>query len=139
MYRQRGTPKAPDQAWLNDELRAIEGAFAKSKRAPAFITLVDAATVSVNAGMGSDNFRLVLGGNRTLANPTGLTNGQEVWFWVKQDGTGGRTLAYGSKYKFEGAVAPVVTAGANALSILGFKYNSTDDILGVIAVKLDVR
>lgn len=138
-YRPQGHPKTQDQHWLGDEFRAVENAISRLKYGPAVITLTDAATIAVNANRGADDFRVVLGGNRTLANPTGLRSGQRILFRILQDGSGGHTLAYGSMYKFEGATAPVVDATADALSILEFQYDAADDTLAVVSVKLDVR
>ena len=92
------------------------------------IALTDAATVSVDAGTGN-TFRVVLTGNRTLANPTNLTDGQQLFFRIKQDGTGSRTLAYGSMYKFPGGVAPTLSTGAGDMDILSCQYDKTDNTL----------
>lgn len=97
------------------------------------VTLLDGATINVNAAIGS-TFRVTLGGNRTLANPTNLTDGQQLFFRVKQDGTGSRTLAYGSKYKFPGG-APTLTTTASALDIIACQYDATDDTLACVISK----
>jgi hypothetical protein len=97
------------------------------------VVLLDGATINVNASIGS-TFRVVLGGNRTLANPTKLENGQQLFFRVKQDGTGSRTLAYGSKYKFPGGT-PTLTTTANALDIIACQYDATDDTLACVISK----
>lgn len=94
----------------------------------AVSTLTDGATVSVDASL-ANNFRVVLGGNRTLANPTNLISGQVINFRIKQDGTGTRTLAYGSKYKFPSGTAPVLTTTASATDFMSCQYDSTDDTL----------
>lgn len=96
--------------------------------------LTDGATVSVDAALGN-NFRLVLGGNRTLANPTNLIDGQVLNFRLKQDGTGSRTLAYGSKYKFPSGTAPVLTTTASATDFLCCQYDATDDTLVCVVNK----
>lgn len=91
-------------------------------------TLTDGTTISVDASL-NDNFRVTLGGNRTLANPTNLVNGQVINIRIKQDATGSRTLAYGTKYKFPGGTAPVLTTTANAYDFMSCQYDSTDDTL----------
>ncbi|MCU0988047.1 MAG: hypothetical protein MUE63_00265 [Xanthomonadales bacterium] len=89
--------------------------------------LTDAATIDVPAGI-SDSFRVTLAGNRTLANPTGLYDGQVINFRIIQDATGSRTLAYGSKYKFSGGT-PVLSTAANSKDFLSCQYDATDDTL----------
>lgn len=47
---------------------------------------------------------------------------------IIQDGTGNRTLAYGSKYKFPGG-APVLSTAASAKDFLSCQYDALDDTL----------
>lgn len=91
-------------------------------------TLIDGASIAVDASF-SNNFRVTLGGNRTLANPSNLRDGQRLDFRVKQDGTGGRTLAYGSKFSFPGGTAPTLSTAAGATDILRCQYDKVDDTL----------
>jgi hypothetical protein len=63
-------------------------------------------------------FTVTLGGNRTLSNPTNLAAGMHLMWRIKQDGTGNRTLAYGTAFKFPGGVVPTLSTTANALDIL---------------------
>jgi len=82
-------------------------------------TLTDAATIAWNGATQQVAF-VTLGGNRTLGL---LTNPQPGAFYtlaVRQDATGGRTLAFNSGYEFPGNVAPVIASGANRFSILTF-------------------
>ena len=65
----------------------------------------------------NDEF-IVLGGNRTLSNPTNLASGTHLMWRIKQDATGSRTLAYGTAFKFPGGVVPTLSSTANALDIL---------------------
>ncbi len=88
--------------------------------------LTDAGTITVNAAL-ANNFRVTLAGNRTLANPTGMISGQVINFRIKQDATGSRTLAYGTKYLFPGGTDPVLSTAANALDFMSCQYDATDD------------
>lgn len=90
--------------------------------------LTDAATIDIDASQ-ANNFRVTLGGNRTLANPTNLIDGQVFNIRIKQDATGSRTLAYGSKYKFPGGSAPALSTAANALDFMSCQYDAADDTL----------
>ena len=88
-------------------------------------TLTDAANIAWN--LDSNQVAIVtLGGNRTLDNPTNLKAGGHYTLYVKQDATGGRTLAYGTVYKWPAAIAPIITAAANSLDILSFASDGTN-------------
>jgi hypothetical protein len=65
------------------------------------VVLTDGATITPDFST-ANYFSVTLGGNRTLANPSNQTAGQSGTIVITQDGTGGRTLAYGSNYKFPG-------------------------------------
>lgn len=92
------------------------------------VQLTDAATITLDASL-ANNFRVTLGGNRTLANPTGLIDGQVFNVRIKQDATGSRTLAYGSMYKFPGGTAPVLTTAAGGLDFMSCQYDAADGYL----------
>lgn len=92
------------------------------------VTLVDEATIAVDCSL-SNNFIVGLEGNRTLGNPTNLVGGSVYNFTFKQDGTGSRTLAYASKYKFSGGTAPTLTTTVNGVDFMSCVYDSGDDIL----------
>ena len=93
------------------------------------VALTDAASIATDASL-SNTFTVTLGGNRTLANPTNMTNGAIYNWRVKQDGTGSRTLAYGSKFKWPGGTAPTLTATASATDFISGQYwSDTDTIL----------
>ena len=62
--------------------------------APTITTLTDGSTITP-AFTDSCNFTVTLGGNRSLANPTGLVAGQSGSIFIVQDGTGSRTLSWG--------------------------------------------
>jgi hypothetical protein len=94
----------------------------------AWASLIDGATINTDASTGN-NFKVTLGGNRTLANPTNLTSGTVINYRFKQDGTGNRTLAYGSKFKFPGGTAPVLSTAIDSVDLMVCIYEPTDDIL----------
>lgn len=90
-------------------------------------SLTDGATITPDFDL-SNNFSVTLGGNRTLANPTNLTAGQSGVIKITQDGTGSRTLAFGSYWDWAGGVAPSLTTTANAVDILAYYVDSTTNI-----------
>jgi hypothetical protein len=56
----------------------------------------------------------------TIANPTNLVAGQSGVLEIDQDGTGSRTVTWGSQYKFAGATAPTLSTGASAQDYFGY-------------------
>ena len=93
-------------------------------------TLTDGATITPDFAL-ANNYTVTLGGNRTLANPTNLTAGQSGSIFVVQDGTGSRTLAYGSYWDFIGGTAPTLTTTANAVDRIDYVVRTTGSIHAV--------
>jgi len=89
--------------------------------------LTDGSTITPNFAT-ANNFSVTLGGSRTLANPTNLTAGQHGCIVITQDGTGSRTLAYGSYFKFPAGAAPTLTTTANAVDVLAYFVESSTRI-----------
>lgn len=98
------------------------------------VALTDAASIATDASL-SNTFTVTLGGNRTLANPTNLTNGAIYTWRVRQDGTGSRTLAYGSKFKWPGGTPPTLTTTASATDFISGQYFSDTDTLLCTSLK----
>ena len=95
------------------------------------VTLTDEATITTNATLGC-HFRVTLGGNRALANPTGLVDGQRITYEIVQDGTGSRTLSYGSMFTFGTDVpSPTLSTTGGKRDFLNAIYNSGTDKLYV--------
>ena len=89
--------------------------------------LTDGATITPNFAL-ANNFSVTLGGNRTLANPSNLTAGQSGVIVITQDGTGSRTLAFGSYWKFAAGTAPTLTTTASAVDVLAYYVESATRI-----------
>ena len=98
--------------------------------AAAPVTLTDAATVTIDGDTGI-NFNLVLGGNRTLANPINMKPGQSGRIRIRQDATGGRTLAFGANWLFAGG-DPTLSTAANAIDAIAYFVNSASEIEATI-------
>lgn len=79
--------------------------------------LTDAATIATDASLGNV-FTVTLGGNRTLGAPTNLAAGATYIWVITQDGTGSRTLAYNSVFKWQSGLAPTLTTTAAAKDII---------------------
>jgi hypothetical protein len=96
------------------------------------VTLTDEATITTNAALGV-HFRVTLGGNRTLANPTNESDGQRITWEVIQDDTGGRTLSYGSQFAFGIDVpSPTLSTTPGARDFITAIYSSATDKLYVV-------
>lgn len=100
--------------------------FTKAQRGTVS-ALTDGATITPDFSV-ANNFSVTLGGNRTLANPTNLTAGQSGAIVITQDGTGSRTLAYGSYWKFPSGTAPTLTTTASAVDTLVYYVESSTRI-----------
>tara|TARA_R100001509_G_scaffold152883_1_gene113438 strand:+ start:1903 stop:2925 length:1023 start_codon:yes stop_codon:yes gene_type:complete len=87
-------------------------------------TLTDGATI--NWAVNSQPVaKVTLGGNRTLAAPTGSVTGQFVSLLIIQDGTGSRTLTFNAVYEFASDTAPTLTSAGNKGDLFVFRYNGT--------------
>jgi surface antigen len=94
----------------------------------AISTLSYGATVTPDFAV-ANQFTLTLTGNATLANPSNLTAGQSGVIYLVQDGTGSRTLAYGSQYDFEGGTAPTLSTAASSVDVLVYSVRSSTSIV----------
>jgi hypothetical protein len=109
----------------NAVLNAVQS-FAVAQRG-TITGLTDGATITPDFAA-ANNYSVTLGGNRTLANPTNITAGQSGVIVITQDGTGSRTLAYGSYFKFAGGTAPTLTTTAAAVDVLAYYVESSTRI-----------
>jgi hypothetical protein len=98
-----------------------------------YIALTYAATITPDFSTGY-NFSTTLTGNLVLANPTNTKAGQSGLIILTQDGTGGRTLTYGTSYKFAYGVAPTLDTVAGRINILSYSVvNSTYILVSAFA------
>lgn len=84
---------------------------------PASVTLVDAATIALDASQG-DVFIAPITDNRTLAAPTNPKGGQRFNLIVKQPAAGGKTLTFDAAYTDVSGV--VLNPLANGVTVLQF-------------------
>lgn len=85
--------------------------------------LTDNTTINWNLSDGTVA-TVTLGGNRTLANTTNKRVGTYI-LHIYQDGTGNRTLSYGTEYKWPAGVAPVLTTSTNSHDMISFVCDGT--------------
>lgn len=103
--------------------------FTKPQRGSS-TTLTSGTTITQDLADGN-NWDLTLGHNATLANPTNQSSYVKLTGSIDcvQDGTGGRTLAFGSNwYPIGTAAAPAAPTGANAKFRIDFKVVSSTRI-----------
>jgi hypothetical protein len=120
---------------IGTDVQAFDADTAKTDVAQSFTAaqrgaisaLTDGATITPDFAL-ANNFSVTLGGNRTLANPSNLTAGQSGSIFITQDGTGSRTLAYGSQYDFIGGTAPTLSTAANAVDRIDYVVRTTGSI-----------
>lgn len=106
--------------------------YTKAQRG-AFSALTDAATITPDFSL-ANNFRVTLGGNRTLGIPTNLVAGQSGVINVRQDGTGTRTLAYAWGFENPGGIVPVLSTGKYVFDQLNYMTNH--NITGTVTMTI---
>lgn len=93
----------------------------------AEVSLTDVSTIAVDMSTFL-NAIVILGGNRTLGNPSNPKVGQSGSIRVVQDATGSRTLAFGGNWRRVGG-PPVLTTTASATDVLVYKVLTATFIL----------
>lgn len=119
---------AAQQAAIDAKAPTASPTFTGTLTAPRVIAppvnLTDGATVATDAALGN-HFRVTLGGNRTLGNPTNPTDGQKVVWEIVQDGVGSRTLTLGSAFGLGTDVSSVTLSTAvGKRDFIGAVYSS---------------
>jgi len=96
-------------------------------------TLTDAASITPDFGA-NQNFTVTLGGGRTLENPSNMVVGQTGSIFVVQDGTGSRTLSFGTYWDFAGGTAPTLTTTASAVDRIDYIVRTSTSIHAVVTL-----
>jgi hypothetical protein len=79
----------------------------------------------------ANNYAITLTVNSTMNNGQNITAGQSGSIFITQDGTGSRTLAWGSYWKFAGGTAPTLTTTAGAVDRVDYVIESATSIHAV--------
>lgn len=93
--------------------------------APEVTTLTYGTSIAVNAALGNAFNLTLTASTGTIANPSNAVDGQVIRFRIKQDGTGSRTVAWGTAYDFGTGSAPTLSTGANKLDIVAWEYSAS--------------
>ena len=119
------------------KFQLASGGVALTGGAAANITaLSDGATITIDMATACHH-SVTLGGNRTFAAPSNQVVGQAGSIFITQDGTGSRTAAFNSAFKFVGGTAPTLTTTASAVDRIDYIIKSSNVIH--CAVSLDVK
>ena len=121
----------------NVKFETASGGVSLTGGAAANITaLSDGATITIDMATACHH-SVTLGGNRTFAAPSNQVVGQSGSIFITQDGTGSRTAAFNSAFKFVGGTAPTLTTGAGLTDRIDYIIKSSNVIH--CAVSLDVK
>lgn len=79
--------------------------------------LTPAANVTIDLSQ-SNSFKIVLNQNVAFTNPVNLADGQGIVLAIYQNGTGGYTVTFGSKFRFENDITPAISTDPNKLTLI---------------------
>ena len=88
---------------------------------------VASSAVSLDFSTGN-NFTTILNGNVSIANPTTPQPGQSGIIYIRQDGTGSRTMSFNSNWDFAGGNAPTLSTAASAVDALIYNVQTSTAI-----------
>jgi hypothetical protein len=88
-----------------------------------WVTVTEAPTTTIDASVGNHQ-KLTLTGNRVMAAPTNVVDGQPIVLMVIQDGTGSRTLTWNSVFVFESGLSPTLSPSPGAIDLFMMFYDS---------------
>lgn len=80
----------------------------------------------------NNNFDITLEGNSTLAPSVAPSGGQSGAIYLRQDGTGSRTLAYSGGWAFSNGTAPTLTTTASGTDLLAYYAASPSSIVATL-------
>lgn len=92
------------------------------------VAYASSVVLSFNDG---NNFKIdVLTGNLVIANPSSIAAavGQGGSIWHPQDGTGSRTVSFGSMFKFPGGTAPTASTASGTTDRTDYKVRDASTI-----------
>ena len=132
-----GTGDLKFQLGGSTKFQLASGGVSLTGGAAANVTaLSDGATITIDMATACHH-SVTLGGNRTFAAPSNQVVGQAGSIFITQDGTGSRTAAFNSAFKFVGGTAPTLTTTAAAVDRIDYIILSSNVIH--CAVSLDVK
>jgi hypothetical protein len=135
-----GVPTAPNAAASTNTQQIATTSYVKSQgyatvdspiftgviTVPSTALTISSGSIAWNAALGGNVRTLTMNANATLANPTNMAAGRHYTVLVTQDGTGNRTLSFGTAYIFPGSIKPVLSTGAGSKDMLTFYCDGTN-------------
>jgi hypothetical protein len=109
--------------------------FQKAQRGK-ILDVAYASTVTLDLNQ-ANNFRVsALTGNVTLANPSAITAaiGQGGSIFLQQDGTGSRSVSFGTMFKFAAGTAPTASTASSARDRVDYKVANASTLDAVYSV-----
>tara|TARA_B100000287_G_C20644132_1_gene784523 strand:- start:1170 stop:1667 length:498 start_codon:yes stop_codon:yes gene_type:complete len=85
----------------------------------------------------ADNWIVTLAGNTTMGDPSNEKLGQSGSIWMVQDGTGSRTAAWNSAFKWVGGTAPTLSTAASSIDRIDYIVKAAGEVNAVAS--LDVK
>ena len=109
--------------------RTENNSFSKAQRG-AIVSVSYASTVTLSFNDANNFVINTLTGNLTVANPSSIASspGQGGSLWVKQDGTGSRTVSFGSMWKFPAQTAPTASTASGVTDRVDYKVRNVSTI-----------
>lgn len=95
------------------------------------ILTISSGAITIDASL-SGNHKVMLTENITSITISNMIDGQTIQVLFKQDGTGSRTVAFGTTIKFVGGTAPTITATANHGDIISISQFG-GQLIGAVA------
>lgn len=80
----------------------------------------------------NNNFDVTLEGNSTLAPSVSPSGGQSGAIYIRQDGTGSRTLSYSGGFSFSNGSAPTLTTTASGVDLLAYYSPESTTIVATL-------
>ena len=99
-------------------------------------TITDGATQTWDMTGGSV-FQWTLGASRTMSEPTGMADEQQITIRVVQDSTGSRLVTWPATFAWPAATAPTLTTTASKMDIVTGAWDSVNSKWRMSAAALD--
>ena len=104
------------------------------KSAVANIGTLTSATSITPDFAASQNFTVTLAHNAALENPSNVVAGQTGSIFVVQDGTGSRTMSYGTSWDFIGGSAPTLTTAGGSIDRIDYIVQDATNIQAIASL-----
>jgi len=91
------------------------------------VAIGTASTITIDMST-ANNFELTLDGNYTIGNPTNIVKGQSGFIALTQDGTGSRTVGWGTYWDWPAATPATLSTAANSVDIVAYYVRNTTSI-----------